>query len=40
MWMVLGVLNFVLLAAFLQITENGEVEIKPHNAKTHGRIEG
>jgi hypothetical protein len=38
--MVMGILNLVLLAAFLQITENGEVEIKPHNVKTHGRVEG
>jgi hypothetical protein len=38
--MVKGVLNLMLLAAFLQITANGEAEIKPHNVKTHGRMEG
>jgi hypothetical protein len=27
------------LAAFLQITENGEVEIKLHTVKIHARVE-
>jgi hypothetical protein len=36
--MVMGVLHLMLLAAFLQITENGEVEIKLHTVKTDGRV--
>jgi hypothetical protein len=37
--MVMGVSHLILLATFLQITENGEVEIKLHTVKTHGRVE-
>jgi len=39
LWMVMGDLRLMLLAAFLQITENGEVEITLHTVKTDGRVE-
>jgi len=37
--MVMGVLHVMLLAAYLQMTEKGEVEIKLHTVKTAGRVE-
>ena len=33
----MGVLHLMLLATFLQITENGEVEMELHTVKIHGR---
>jgi len=38
LWIVMEVVHLMLLASFLQITKNGEVEIKLHTVKTDGRV--